>query len=431
MKTCLIVLPNPVLESPRMQVPLGVLYLGAVLEKEGYDIFITDMRAEYKLNPNLIPRGYDIYGVTATTAEYNYAKQLGEWLRIKEPKAKLIIGGPHATHLPMETLKETEYDIAVIGEGEETILDLASQKDLSSIPGIAYKHHTLIDVTKPRPLIKNLDIIPFPARHLLPYDHTFTRDLYPGARYGYGEPATALITERGCPFRCAYCANWDRGLRLRSIENVVKEVEECIEVFHCRHFKIIDDEFGVPKSRALKLCEALEPLNIKFRAATRVDMVDLELLKAFKKAGCEEIAFGVETPDETILKAMNKRQTLEQCKNAVKWAKEAGLRVKTYFMVCLPKETWESVEKLKAFVREAKPDKWTLSTFIPYPGCDIWANPEKYGVKILEKDFSKYWLYQDNSMIETDVASRDELNQHRIHLFKWLLNYDRERGLID
>ncbi len=426
-RICFIIPPNPILDSPLMQIPLGVLYMGAVLERTGFKVFISDMRVEQQINPALIPTDYNFYAVTATTGEYHYAKELANLLTRKEPQAHLVIGGSHATHKPRETLSDTKYDSAVIGEGERTIVELLESRDLDTVKGLAWKLPlNKIKINEPRPLIQDLDTIPFPARHLLTYDHVFTRDLYYGARYGRGEVGTALTTERGCPYRCAYCANWDRKLRLRSIENVVQEIEQCKEVYKCSRFKIVDDEFGMPRWRALKLCEALEPLNLSFRVATRVDVVDPELLAAFKRAGCDEISFGVETPDENILKVVNKHETLQQSKNAVKWAKEAGLRVKTYFMVCLPKETWNSIEKLKAFVKATQPHKWTLSTFIPYPGCDVAKNPEKYGVKILEHNFSKYWLYQDESMIETDVASQEELTQHRIELFKWLLNYDKQ-----
>jgi len=433
---CFIIPPNPILESPLMQVPLGVLYLGAVLEKAGFKVFISDMRAEQQINTTLIPTGYDCYAVSATTGEYHYAKELANLLAKKEHQAFSIIGGPHATHKPRETLSDTKYDYAVMGEGEKTIVEILELMDPDAVNGLAWRlppsyrdtnNPDGIRINPPQSLIEDLDSIPFPARHLLTYDHIFTSNLYYGERYGRGEVGTVLMTERGCPYRCAYCANWDRKLRLRSVENVVAEIKECIEVYRCSRFKIIDDEFGMPQRRAWKLCEALEPLDIHFRAQTRVDQVTPDLLKAFKKAGCDEIGFGIETPDENILSCVDKKATLQQAKNAVKWAKEAGIRVKTLFMVCLPKETWESCEKLKNFVAEVKPDRWTLSTFIPYPGCDVEKNPEKYGVKILERDYSKYWLYQEDSIIETDVATREELNQHRVELFKWLLNYDKRK----
>ena len=404
-----------------MQTPLGLLYLGAALEESGVHVYIADMRSERNLNTALIPRGYDIYGVTTTTGEYGYAKEIATWLKKKEQKAVHVIGGAHVTHKPVETLQDTEYDIACIGEGERTIVELAEERDVRTIEGIAFKDdNNGITMTQPRDVIKNLDTLPFPARHLLPYDHVFTRDLYYGARGGYGDVGTVLMTERGCPMQCAYCANWDRKQRARSVGNVVKEIEECKEVHNCRRFKIIDDEFGMPKRRVFEMCEAFESLDIQFRAQTRVDIVTPEMLRAFRKAGCDEIAFGIETPDEQILKLIRKRQTLDQCKNAVKWAKEAGLRVKTLFMICLPGETWESVDRLKQFVQKTKPDKWTLSTCIPYPGCDIERNPEKYGCKILEHDYSKYWLYQDNPIFETNVASIEELKQHRIEAWNFL-----------
>lgn len=431
-KICLISLPNPILLSPRMNVPLGLLYIGAVLEKEDHDVYIADMRAEHKINPYLVPRGYDVYGITSTTGEYHYAKEMATYLEKKEKDSIKIIGGPHATHKPVETLKDTNYDISVIGEGENTLTEILEEKDLYNINGIAFIDKKQNDFTKniiivnnERDLIKNLDTIPFPARHMLPYDHIFVDNLYYGERYGRGEIATSFITTRGCSHNCSYCANWDRRLRLRSIENVIKEIQECIDIYKCRHFRIVDDEFGIPEKRGIKLCEEMESLDIKFRTHTRADAATPELMLALKNAGCDEVSFGIETPDENILKVVNKRQTLHQCKDAVKNAKKVGLKVKTYFMTCLPKETSESVNKLKKFVEETRPNKWTLSTCIPYPGCDLEKNPSKYGINILENDYSKYWLYQDEPIFETDVATVHELKEHRIELMKWLTEYDQ------
>lgn len=432
-KVCLITLPNSILTSPLMQAPLGMLYLGAAIEGNGHNVKIIDLRGEKELNTDLIPEDYDVYGVSATTGEYGHAKILGEWLK-KHTRAWLMIGGAHATHKPVDTLLDTDYDIAVIGEGEITVnqvLDTLDNKDynnLQGVNGITYRVDGGLQdftTTEPRELIRNIDTIPFPARHLLPYDHVFTDDLYYGDRYGHGEVGTALMTERGCPYKCSYCANWDRKLRLRSIDNVAAEIEECKETYHCRRFKIVDDEFGVPRKRALDLCEALSALDIRFRAHTRADAASPELFRAMKNAGCEEVSFGIETVDQTILDLVDKRQTVRQCHDALKWAKEAGLRTKTYLMVCLPGETWQSIELTKQFMLESRPDKWTLSTCIPYPGSDMEKNPGKYGIRILERNYSKYWLYQDESMIETDVASREELNEHRTNLMSWLLNYDK------
>jgi len=422
---CLILPPNPILENPAMQQPLGVLYLAAVLEAHDYSVEIVDLRAEKIVTLEMIPRRRDFYGVSATTAEYNYAKEIGEILKRLEPKATTIIGSSHATHLPVQTMREMSYDIAVIGEGEDTVIEIAKGKPLSQVKGIAYREGDAITVTEPRPPIKDLDSIPFPARHLLPYETAFTNDLYYGARYGRGEVATSLITERGCPYRCAYCANWDRGLRFRSVENVAQEVEMCILKYKCKRFKIIDDEFGMGRERAYDLMETLTWLGINFRAATRSDVImrDPSLLEAMKKAGLDEISFGVETADDYVLQKVNKKETVEESITAVKMAKELGIRVKTYLMVCLPYETWATIGLVKDFMRKAKPDKWTLSTFIPYPGCDVFNNPEKYDVRIIEKDYSKYWLYQNGPITENiDGADRVELRQHRIELWNYLIS---------
>ncbi|HME55433.1 MAG TPA: radical SAM protein [Candidatus Lokiarchaeia archaeon] len=434
MKINLILPPNPVLQSPLMEAPLGPLYLASVLKENGHDVSVTDMRADREPNMSLIPDGCEIYGVTATTAEYNDARNISTFLNKKNPESLLVIGGAHVTYDWKSTLENTMFQVAVIGEGEITISELADATDMFGIKGIAFKtgesrQRPRIHKNTPRPLIEDLDSIPFPDREVLPYDKIFTTDLYYGARYGHGEVATSVITERGCPYYCSYCANWDRTLRFRSVENVVKEIEVCKENYNCHKFRFIDDEWGIGQPRSMDLLEALAGLDIHFRAHTRSDVVDLELLQAMKKAGCDEISFGVETADDEVLTLLNKRETVEQHKQAVMFAKEAGLLVKVYLMTCLPGETWQTVDKIKAFIEETRPDKWTLSTFIPYPGCDVWKNPERYGVKILEKDFDKYWLYNEQSIIETNVASKEELDQHRAELWRFLNEYDASKQL--
>lgn len=428
-KICIILPPNPILDSPKMQVNLGALYVASAIEKEGYNVEIIDMRNLKKIDIGMIPVKYDMYGVSFTTGEYNYAKELSIYIKKTYPTSIIVAGGAHPTHEPLTTLQDTDFNVVVIGEGEITTIELLKKNNLHNVQGIAFKENDKIYINKSRPVINDIDSIPFPARHLLPFDDVFTTDIYRGARYGNGDIGTTLMTARGCPYSCSYCANWDNKLRLRSIQNVVDEIQMLKDDYNCTHFRFVDDEFGIPQKRGIELCKALEPMNIKFRCHTRADNVTPELMQAMYRGGCEELAFGIETPDEDILKMVNKQQTYEQCIYAVSTAKKYGLRTKVYLMVCLPGETWESIEKTKKFMLEAKPDKWTLSTCIPYPGCDMQRNPAKYNINILVNDFSKYWLYQDESIIETNVVSKKELTEHRIHLMNWLINYDKTGGV--
>ncbi len=381
-----------------MQVPLGPLYLGACLVNAGHEVIIVDMRDGQKPVPKA-----DFYGFSCTTADYPYALDIAKTI-----EGPTIVGGPHATHMPEECSEH--FDYVVRGEGERAIVDIVEGIVDDNI--ISY------------PPIKDLDSIPFPAWDLMPYNRVFTKTLYVGERYGVGPISTAITSSRGCPFNCAFCANWDRSIRFRSPENFAEEVSILVRKYACSHYKVIDDNFTLNKKRLKKMADLLEPMKIRFRCHTRSHLFDEETAEALYRAGCREISFGVEVADDELLKFLNKRETVEEHERAIRIAKETGFTVKVYLMVCLPGETWETIEKQKEFMRRNAKyvDKWTLSTFVPYPGCDIWKNPEKYGIKWMERDYRKFWLYEDDPLIETEVASWEELREHRRHLYEYLLS---------
>lgn len=406
MKVLLVLAPNPVLAEPLMQAPLGILYVAASLEKAGHQVEILDLRDRKIAEDVYIPEA-DFYGFSATTPEYPFTLKMANYVKAIYPNAKTIIGGSHPTHLPQTCLDE--FDYVVVGDGEYAVNAIVEGKIPKGIVQF--------------PPIMDLDTVPFPARHLLPRERVFTEELYVGSRCGKGPPSTSIMSSRGCPYSCHFCANPPPRLaRMRSPENFVKEVEQLINVYNCSHYKIVDDNFTLNKKRLLKICDLLKPLNIEFRAHGRSQLFNKEIAKALYQAGCREFSFGVEVADNYVLYKLHKQETVEQHKKAIKIAKEAGLQVKVYLMCCLPYETWETIEKNKQFMIETQPDKWTLSTFVPYPGSYIYSHPEEFDITWMEKDWNKYWLYENQSMIATTVATKEELTEHRNHLYAWLLS---------
>jgi radical SAM superfamily enzyme YgiQ (UPF0313 family) len=217
-----------------------------------------------------------------------------------------------------------------------------------------------------------------------------------------------------------------RVFRARSADNVVNEIRSLIDRYGCYHYRFNDDVFTIGKKRVMELCEKMKPLGIYWRCHTRASLVDRELLQAMKDGGCVEVAFGVESADDKILKLVNKGETVESNKRAIKLCKEVGIQSKAYLMVGFPSETWESIEKMKQFMREAQPDKWSLSTFIPYYGSEMQKHPEKFGMRIIDNDWRKYYQYDTHqrnwSPIETDVASAKELIEHRRVIWDFLVS---------
>lgn len=390
---------NRMLASPRAYFPLSLLYIGAMLEQEGALVKIADLRGR-GTDIAQIPKG-DIYAFTATTGDIDECKEIATRLKKRTPESITVLGGAHATTMPEDC---TDYfDAIVQGDGELAIIDVLNGKR---------------DVIT-HPLEADLDIIPFPARHLIG-EAGFSYTMFAGEKYGTNPKATVLITSRGCPFNCAFCANWDRHVRFRKPEKVAEEIKEIVDNWNCRHFHFEDDTFSINATRVFQLCDALKPLDVKWKAHTRSECMSYEVAQKMKEAGCVEVAFGVESADNLVLDKANKGVTAEEHRDAIIAAKEAGLIAKVYWIAGLPFETKHTIELNKQFMIEVKPDKWSLSRLTPFPGCDIWNHPAKYGVNWIDKDFSHFWNFPEHTTIEYEDTTGAELDRRYEELYAWL-----------
>jgi anaerobic magnesium-protoporphyrin IX monomethyl ester cyclase len=363
----LLSLPDEVDANPLMYFPLSLMYLASVTRKAGYDVQIVDCRDGVKPLPEA-----KFYGFSCATPQINVAK---EWAR--QLKGQTIIGGAHASLLPNDCVKY--FDYVVRGEGENVILDILKGQI----------NHGIISA----PRISNLDTIPYPAWDMV--DSPFSDTLFPGERYGKGELASTLIGSRGCPFSCSFCGNiFCAPVTYRSADNIIGELKELIKL-GVRHFRFEDDCFTIHPEFSY-LCKELAKLDIHYKAHTRSDLMKPEVAELLKLSGCEECGLGVESADNDVLKLNNKKETSDDHKRAIKIIKNSGLRAKTYFVMGLPGETDKTLELNKQFVVDTQLDKWTISTFCPYPGCPVFKAPGKYGIEILNQNFSKWWNYSDN-----------------------------------
>ncbi|RZN57022.1 MAG: radical SAM protein [Candidatus Methanomethylicota archaeon] len=375
--------------------PLGLAYIAAVLEKEGYDVDIIDATAlglSFKeLGNELKKRNPDVIGVTSITPTIYDAMKTIDIAKEYCPNAITVMGGCHITALPEETLLECpNLDIGVIGEGEATIIDLLkaieNKKDLSEVDGIIYRKDGKIKRNKPRKLIENLNEIPFPARHLLPLD----RYTVLGERVKLGN----ILTSRGCPFNCIFCSSsqfYGRKFRARSPKNVVDEIEEVVNKYKIKSIEIVDDNFTVDKKRAWEIAKEIidRKLDIWWACGSRVDLITKELLQIFKKAGCGVIYYGIESGSERILKILKKGISLEQAKRAIKWAKEVGMEVVGSFIIGTPGETKEDVMKTIRFAIDSGLDFAQFTTMTPYPGTEIYEIAKRENL-LVTKDWSKF-----------------------------------------
>ncbi len=367
MKATLINPPRSYLIEPEAQAPMGLLYIAAVLEEEGWDVQYIDLAFQKE-----IPEA-DLYGITATSADYLDAVKIAKSL--KDRDGLIVLGGRHATGVWGEV--DDIFDVVVSGEGEKAIKHIARHFD-RVYPGY---HDSGI---------KDLDTIPFPARHLLPVQG---KNIFAyKKRYWEGE-TTCLLTMRGCPYKCAFCTAGGERVRYRSVDNVVAEIEHVVDAYGIREFRLSDDTVTLNRERLVRLLPRMKECDIYWRASIRAWPLDPEMLELMADSGCVELSYGIESGDQKVLDRVNKGVTLEQSANAMRWTKEAGITVRALMIAGLPGETPESAYKTIEFMEETRQywDIAALTNFVPLPGSPIWNRPEDFGVKI--KDIQDYNFY--------------------------------------
>ena len=391
MKVLLVLSPMPVhkshyLASTDSEFPIGLCYLGAVLEKVGHrpEIFDAQLieKSEKHLSNLIIQKKFDVVGFSAVTPSAKRTSIMASIVKEIRPKTTTIVGGVHPTVTGPDVLKQMpDVDIAVFGEGELTIIDLLEhlehKKSLDEVRGIAFRTDEQIVRTERRELIKDLDTIPFPAHHLVDLDkYTPPPGLF------FEKPIIPMTSSRGCPYDCAFCADtviWQGRCRMRSAQNVVDEMEYLRERYGAREIKFFDDTFTASRKRTVEICNEIlrRNLGLIWRCASRVDKVDPELLKLMRESGCRSISFGIESGDDEILKRMNKKITVEQARQAVKWSKEVEIETKGFFMLNYPGENIETTEKTIRLSRELDLDFVGFNITMPYLGTRLRDEVEK------------------------------------------------------
>ncbi|MBS7655274.1 radical SAM protein [Candidatus Bathyarchaeota archaeon] len=387
-------LPSHSYSNELITQPLGLAYIAAVLEKNGFSVEILDCpplgyRCEdvkfhiEKLKPNVV-------GITSTTPTINNALKIAEIVKNVSLETKVFLGGPHVSFLDEETLMKAPYVDGIIrDEGEYTFLEIIkkinSGVSLENTLGLTLRVKNKIFTFPDRPLIEDLDSIPYPARHLLP-----PLDKYKS--FGIKCPSISVLSSRGCPFQCKFCAVrkiFGNKFRARSSINIVGEIKELYEIYKVKYVTFVDDIFTLNRKRTIELCNEIKKLDVNWDCETRVDMIDKQLLNIMADSGCQSIFFGVESGDQNILNAMGKRITIEQIKNAFKWSKEAGLKTIASIILFYPGETKATIEKTIRFIKELDPDLAQFCIATPFPGTEFYEELLKQGL-IQEYDWSKF-----------------------------------------
>jgi len=367
--------------------PLGTLYVASSLRKAGHEVaflngaFLThreilDEAARFR--PGLV-------GIYATAFGWPGAGRTAADVKDRLPGAFVCAGGPYPIASRERCLAEAPgFDAAVTGEGERTVVELVERleagRSLDGLPGLAYRDGAGVRVNPPRPFLANLDELPFPDRSLL---GDASRYLPPPAMYRR-KPVAVVLTSRGCHRRCIFCFQMDKerrsGTRYRSVENVLAEIELCLRQGY-REIKFIDDTFAQDRQRALRLAHEIRRRRLDFTwfASACVNQVDPELLRAFKAAGCWAILFGVESGVQKNLDTIRKGTTLAQARDAVRWARQAGLRVQTTFVFGIPGETYTEAQQTIDFACELSADVASFHAITPFPGTWLHDHASELG----------------------------------------------------
>ena len=374
---------------------LGILMLASVARNDGCTSSVVDAAAlslsEQELLQRLAEVRPEILCISSTTLAIGNANSFAVEAKRLIPALIVIVGGPHVTATPLETMARCPaFDMAVIGEGEATLVELLrahrAGSNLSSVAGLIVREGNELRDTGRRPFIADLDSLPFPAWDLL---EGFPQRYLPAPFKVRQLPATTLVTTRGCPNTCIFCDRsvFGSSCHAYSAEYVVRQMTELYHRYGIREFSFEDDTFITFKSRLQDICNRLIELglDISWTCLGRVNHVTADNLRLMKRAGCWQISFGIESGSQEILYLINKRIRLDQVRQAVRLSREAGIRTKGFFILGHPGETRETMRMTIDFALELPLDDISVCHMTPFPGTELHARAAEFG------DFDPDW----------------------------------------
>jgi anaerobic magnesium-protoporphyrin IX monomethyl ester cyclase len=375
--------------------PMGLLSLAAWMEKHGHPTDIHDCYAfpgrDERISKYLEEHKPDFIGFSTTTSSFLDAVRLAGQAKEILPTIKTVFGGVHMSALRERLLRDFPViDFGVVGEGEQTLLELVDSEnssDVRSIEGLIFRDGGEIVFTGFRKKLLDLDTLPFPAYEKLEgFPHAYKLPIfsYPKA------PNTTVITSRGCPYTCSYCDRsvFRRTYRYNSPEYMMALLTHLHRRFGIKHVNIYDDTFTLKHERVMKFCDLKiqSGLKMTFNCAARTEQLDADMLTMMKKAGCWMISIGIETGDPDLLKRHRSYlptakldNPLENIRTMVHLIKKSGIRAKGLFMLGLPGETEASIDKSMQYVFSLPIDEFNLAKLTPFPGAPIYGDIREHG----------------------------------------------------
>jgi anaerobic magnesium-protoporphyrin IX monomethyl ester cyclase len=435
-----ILLISPLLAPNRLPITpnIGLSYIAGALLEIGQNIEVLDIEglrySDEEVIDFLKKNDFDAIGIGTIITGYKYVKWLIKTIKNIKPNIPVILGGSISTTIPNFALNDLCADIAVIGEGENTIKELIialiEKNDISAIKGICYKKGEEIKFTGERELIENLDDLPYPAWHLFPLKEIYLKN---GSSKMFPEPsAIFLSTTRGCPYHCTYCYHpfQNQKIRMSSSDRVLEEIRILKKNYEIKSICFTDDLFVVSRKRVIEICEKMvaEKLNLKWATSSRVNLVDINLLKIMKKAGCVSLGFGIESGSKKILENIKKQANNEQVLSAARMCKKVGIYPEYSYMIGNVGETRDTIfETLDLIERtKLKPNEFFFTT--PYPGTELFEYGKKNG--LINDEISLFESYGEQSskilVNFTDMTNEELFNLKNEAMEIARLNYEKQ-----
>ena len=395
---------------------LGIMYLSAVLKKEGHDVelFIGDKN---KIAKDLELYDPDVIGVSLMGVQNEWLKDVTSHLRVKGFKQPIIVGGPEASYAPEEVIKMDGVTAICIGEGEETMKDFVDavmqKKSFDGIDNL----WVIKDAEGTKKIIKNevrklendLDLIPNPDREL------YRKEAY----FSGGKPYELFEASRGCPFDCSFCfihqfrdmyRRKGKGLRLRTPQLVVDDIKETHRQHGIKQVMFVDSTFNLNKKWLMEFCELFaEQTDLIMTVNIRADIMDDEIMQALAKARCNPARFAIETGSEEMRNGILEKQlTNEQIQNTARLFKKYNVPFVTYNMMGMPNETLEMAWKTIKMNQEINPDVVSMELFMPYPNLNLTKYAMNEGI-LTESDLAK--LAQGHNKMMRSVLKQKEIKE--------------------
>jgi anaerobic magnesium-protoporphyrin IX monomethyl ester cyclase len=433
--------PSFSLFNPSLHASLGLLYLGAALREAGHEVKIIDCHKistfdaeanKLRVDPDQM-EPCDILGVSIVTPNAEFGGQLAAlW-----PAKVKVAGGPHVTYIidgPHAQFKQKKYfegfDFLMTGECEESFVQFCnlwqSGGDVTRVPGVTWFDAFGVHQLYPSPPLPDVTKMKTPAYDL--WGNYSKGGLQVASIKGHSVDVAertigSLWTARGCPYGCSFCADARTKLREETFDQIEAEVKALAEI-GVTALRVWDDVLTIKAKRCRELAALFHDYGMLWRGWSRVNLFDPELFKDLARLGCTELGFGVEHGSARMLKAMNKGTTPEANTRGIKLCQDAGISARAYLLIGFPGETWGSIQEMQDWLDTCRPDAASLHMFQPYPGCEVWNTPEKFGVSIPPDKFSMMWELMDDdpktTVLDLPTMTTAELFQARKNLHNWI-----------